>query len=140
MFIKTHNIQRYDAGIHIRCGGKLVDWDDYNFGVESDEEYILKCVKDTCKLHKTVYFCTDSHEILEKVKELHISNLSITPNTPVHIDRSPIVTENDTKNVFFDLLTLANCDNIYYSLGEFAKTAARINNKPVVSLYKWDLV
>lgn len=135
MFEKTHDVHKYSAGIHVRCGGSLVNWNDYNFGIESNKENIVNRVKNVCEHHESVYFCSDSSEILEKVADLNISNVVITPNTPVHVDRSPVVTENDTKNVFFDLLTLANCENIYFSLGEFAKTAARINNKPLIDLY-----
>jgi len=134
-FEKTHKITQFDAGIHVRCGGSLVKWDDYDFGMVSNADNIANRVKSVADLHKNVYFCSDSCEILEKVSSLKLSNVVIMQSIPVHIDRSPVVTEKDTENVFIDLLTLANCGVIYHSLGEFAKTAARIYNKPLIDLY-----
>lgn len=135
LFESKHNVKSYDAGIHIRCGGGMVNWDDYNFGVESDINKIKTGVITACERHKDVFLCSDSGEVLKAIKDLNISNLTVTSNIPVHVDRSPVVTEDDTKNVFYDLLTLANSNTIYYTLGEYAKTAARIKNKPLIDLY-----
>jgi hypothetical protein len=133
-FKEDNNIFKYDVGIHIRCGGKMVEWNDYDFGQTFDENaFKEKLIKVCSQTDKEYYICSDSYEVLKIADSLNIKNLSTSPHTPKHIDRASSVSEADYISTFYDLLTLSECELIYHTQGEFAKTAAKLNNNELRS-------
>jgi len=127
-FEKEHNIQKYDIGIHIRCGGEMVEWNDYDFGKKLIEKDFKKRLEEISNSNKEIFLCSDSNKVLQMVDSYNIKNIYLSPYEPNHVDRGFNVTENDYISTFYDLLTLANCESIYSTLGEFAKTSSRIYN------------
>lgn len=137
LFKKDNNLFPYDVGIHIRCGGKMVDWNDYDFGQSFDENTFKNRLKKVCEdSNKEFYICSDSQKILDIADSLNIKNLSTTPHTPKHIDRASNVSESDYVSTLYDLLTLSECKLIYHTQGEFAKTAAKLNDNELRSFYE----
>jgi hypothetical protein len=127
-FEKEHNVQKYDIGIHVRCGGEMVKWNDYDFGKKLIESVFKKRLECLCDCDKEIFLCSDSQKLLDMVDSYNIKNIYLSPYEPNHIDRGFDVSENDYISTFYDLLTLANCQSIYATLGEFAKTSSRIYN------------
>jgi hypothetical protein len=135
-FQEEHNIYGYDIGIHIRCGGKMVEWNDCDFGVSFDEtKFKEKIIQLSNTNQKEIYICSDSQKVLDITDSLNLKNISISPYNPRHIDRSENVNEEDYITTFSDLLTLANCELIYHTQGEFAKTASKIYNNEIRHLF-----
>lgn len=129
LFEQDHNVYGYDIGIHIRCGGAMVPWSDYDFGVKFNEQEFKQKLNDIClDNRKDVFLCSDSQKVSYIADTMNFRNLSTSPHVPKHIDRSSDMTESDLIGVFYDLLTLAKCKLIYHTQGEFAKTAAKIYN------------
>jgi hypothetical protein len=131
-----HNIFKFDIGVHIRYGGKTVDWIDSDFESKFDESAFKTKIDEICSdKNKEIYLCSDSKSVLKMADSLNIKNLYTSPNIPKHTDRSENVEEMDYVNSFIDLLTLANCDLIFSTKGEFAKTASKIYNKNIKDLF-----
>jgi len=134
-FEKEHNVQKYDIGIHVRCGGEMVEWNDYDFGKKIIETEFKKRLEEIANFKKEIFLCSDSKKVLDMVDSYNIKNIYLSPYEPNHIDRGFNVTENDYISTFYDLLTLANCRSIYATLGEFAKTSSRIYNNELQYFY-----
>ena len=133
-FESERNIFANDVGIHVRCGGEMVPWSDYDFGVSFDENTFKDKLKNICKNPKQdVFLCSDSQKVLYIAECMRLRNLYITPHVPKHIDRGFDVNENDYVNTFYDLLTLGKSKLIYHTQGEFAKTAAKIYGNEIRS-------
>lgn len=130
-FENENEIFKYDIGVHIRCGGGMVDWNDYDFGIKFDNNKFKERLIEVCSNCNETYICSDSQKVLDLADSLNLKNLTISPFTPNHIDRGNDVLEKDYINTFYDLLTLANCKLIYNTQGEFAKTASRIYNNEI---------
>jgi hypothetical protein len=130
-------IFEYDMAIHLRCGGKMVEWNDSNFGEDIDEDLFLYQLEDFLSINKKhdIYICSDSKRLLEKINKMNFNNVITSPNQPKHVDRSENILEDDYRNVLYDLLTLANSKIIYYTKGEFAKTASRIYNNDIKKIF-----
>jgi hypothetical protein len=134
-FEKDKNIEVFDIGIHVRCGGKMVKWNDYDFEHVFDLEKFKQILKSICDENKNIFICSDSIVVLEQIESLNLKNITISPYEPKHIDRGPNVDDNDYISTLYDLLTLANCKKIYYTYGEFAKTASRIYGNEIQPFY-----
>jgi len=134
-FETDYNIEKYDIGIHIRCGGKMVDWNDYDFGQSFDWNIFEKNILKINEMGKDVYVCSDSKIVLDKLDSLNLKDIIISPYEPKHIDRGSDISEKDYFSTFYDLITLANCKKIYYTFGEFAKTASKIYGNEIQPFY-----
>jgi len=134
-FENDHNVQKYDIGIHIRCGGKMVGWNDYDFNHKFNLDVIHTRLSDISLQSENIFLCSDSIEVLNKIDKFNIENIIISPYEPKHIDRALNVSDDDYLSTFYDLLTLANCKQIYYTFGEFAKTASRIYGNNIQPFY-----
>lgn len=135
-FENEHNIFKFDIGVHVRYGGKTVEWVDSDFDSKLEEDALKKRIEEICSdISKEIYFCSDSKYVLEIIESMNIKNLYVSPNMPKHTDRGNNVEEIDYVNSFIDLLTLANCSIIFSTKGEFAKTASKIYNTKIESLF-----